>query len=272
MNFEWILFSVDPATIRGCCAAGIHGIIVDWENRGKHERQTGFDTQINLQTIEDLRRARLATPANHRLFCRINGWHANSPREIDEAIDNGADELFLPMVRTPREVEWTLRLIDDRVPLGILIETRDAVECARELANLPLSRIYVGLNDLSIDYGNDSLFEALHDGTVDTIRERIPASMPFGIAGMTMPELGRPVPARLLACEIARLGATFTFLRRSFLRDIKGRDPKQEVPRMLAAIEAARNRDAEQIVTDCEEFAVAVQSTVQVLKWRNAAV
>jgi hypothetical protein len=269
--FELLLFTEDPGIIEQCCRAPqIRGIVVDWENQGKRERQSGFDTQVNQLTAEDLRMARLVTPAGTPVLCRINGWHGSTHDEIENAIENGANEILLPMVRRPHEVEDTLRVVDGRVPVGILIETRGASECAAELSALPISRVYVGLNDLAIDLGNESLFDALCDGTVDRIRERVAETMPFGIAGLTLPECGDPIPSRLLACELARLRASFTFLRRSFLRDIQARDPQVEAARMVAAVESARLRDAATVVADQTEFRETVYSSTKVLQWRDS--
>ena len=55
----------------------------------------------------------------------------------------------------PSEVDRTLDLVAGRCGLGILIETQDAVDRAAALARRPLSRIYVGLNDLRIDRRSD---------------------------------------------------------------------------------------------------------------------
>jgi hypothetical protein len=84
------------------------------------------------------------------------------------------------------------------------------------------------------------------------------AGIPFGVAGLTLPEGGRPVPCRLLTGALARLGASFTFLRRSFHADITGRDVAAEVPRILGAVEAARRRDPEQVAADHAELADVV--------------
>ena len=53
------------------------------------------------------------------------------------------------------------------------------------------------------------------------------------------------MPSELLAAELVRLPADFTFLRRAFTADIAGRDPFVEVPRMLAAVEALRTAGPE---------------------------
>jgi len=233
---DLFLFTVDPGFGGDVVAAGATGVIVDWERRGKARRQAGEGTQINADTPDDLSRMRAATDG--RVLCRINGFGPWTPWEVDEAIARGADEVLLPMVRSPREVDRTLDAVAGRCGLGILIETQDGVARARELARRPLSRVYVGLNDLRIDRRSDNLFAPLVDGTVDAVRAAVPGA--FGVAGLTLPGGGRPVPTDLLAAELVRLGAAFTFLRRAFTADMAGRDPFVEVPRMLAALEALR--------------------------------
>ncbi len=229
---DLFLFTVDPAWGRDVVAAGGTGIVVDWERRGKHRRQAGEGTQINGDTLADLVRMRAATDG--RLLCRVNAAGPWTAREVDDAVAAGADEVLLPMVRTPEEVDRTLDLVAGRCGLGILVETQDAVDRVAELAARPLSRVYLGLNDLRIDRRSDQLFRPLVDGTVDAVRAAVPGA--FGVGGLTLPGGGFPVPGDLLAAELVRLGTDFTFLRRSFTADMAGRDPSTEVPRLLAAL------------------------------------
>ena len=79
--------------------AGVDGFIVDWECKGKEKRQAGADTEINEDTPEDLRRVRAAT--NARVLCRLNQPGPWTAGEIEEAVAGGADEILLPMVRSP---------------------------------------------------------------------------------------------------------------------------------------------------------------------------
>ena len=233
---DLFLFTVEPGWGADVVAAGAAGIVVDWERRGKARRQLGEGTQINADTPEDLARMRAATDG--RLLCRINGFGPWTGGEIDEAVARGADEILLPMVRSTEEVDRTLDAVAGRCGLGILIETQDAVDRTAALARRPLSRIYVGLNDLRIDRGSTELFRPLVDGTVDAVRAEV--AQPFGVGGLTLPGCGFPVPSDLLAAELVRLGADFTFLRRSFTADIAGRDPFVEVPRLLASLAGLR--------------------------------
>ncbi|MGH9278972.1 MAG: aldolase/citrate lyase family protein [Acidimicrobiales bacterium] len=235
---DLFVFSKDPAFARRVVEAGAAGVVIDWERRGKRRRQAAHDTQINADTPADLARVRAATAG--RLLCRVNRWAGWSRREIDLAVALGADEVLQPMVRRPEEVDAALAAVAGRCGLGILVETVDAVRRVDELVARPLSRIYVGLNDLMIDRGGGWLFDPLVDGTADRVAAAVvEAGIPFGVAGLTLPDRGYPVPSRVLMGALAGLGASFTFLRRSFLADVAGRDVAVEVPRILEAVAVA---------------------------------
>lgn len=251
---DLFLFTVDPTWGPDVVAAGVAGVIVDWERRGKARRQLGEGTQINADTADDLTTMRAATDG--RLLCRVNGYGPWTAGEVEEAVARGADEILLPMVRTADEVDRTLDLVDGRCGLGILIETQDAVARAAELVRRPLSRVYVGLNDLRIDRRSVELFRPLVDGTVDGVRATVP--QPFGVGGLTLPGRGSPVPGDLLAAELVRLGADFTFLRRSFTADIAGLDPAVEVPRLLASLADLRRAEAGEVAERRARFVAAV--------------
>jgi hypothetical protein len=251
--FQLFLFTIDPVVIEKACRARIHGFIVDMEWRGKKTRQTNYDTQININTLADLRRVRACT--DRKELCRINGFGPGTKQEINDVIAIGADEIFLPMVRRPQEVEKALEIIKGRCGLAILVETSDAVQCAEALGKLPLRRVYVGLNDLAIDRGCKNIFHSVADGTLDRIRDYF--QVPFGFGGITLPECGTPIPSRLLIAEAARLNCQFSFLRRSFFRDIAGKDWNVEVPGILQAFDAARRSSASEMEELRNEFVAA---------------
>ncbi len=256
-EFALLLFSTSPGFIRQAVAAGVGGIIVDWEYVGKAMRQLSYDTQVNLDTLDDLRRVRASTDA--LVVCRINSYGAITPGEIEAAVEGGADELLLPMVRTVEEVEKVLHQVGDRCGVGILIETIAAVELVRELARLPLSRLYVGLNDLAIERSTRNIFTAVAEGTVEGLRRAL-GEIPFGMAGLTLPDRGSPIPCRLLIGEMVRIGCDFSFLRRSFHRDILGRDPAIEIPRLLEAIRQAHLRSPEAVARDRHDLEAAIRA------------
>ena len=99
---DLFVFTVRPDWAHEVIAAGAAGIVVDWERRGKARRQLGEGTQINADTPADLQRVRAATDG--RILCRVNGYGPWTAGEVEEAVARGADEVLLPMVRTPEEV------------------------------------------------------------------------------------------------------------------------------------------------------------------------
>lgn len=258
--FELFLFSTDPDTVSRHAAAGVDGFIVDWERLGKETRQAGADTEINTGTPADLLRVRAATKA--RVVCRVNQHGPWTGAEVEDAVDSGADEILVPMVRSPEQVLDVIALAAGRCGVGILIETVDAVRCAKELARLPISRVYVGLNDLSIERRSRSIFEALTDGLVDGIRPLF--AVPFGLAGLTLPESGRPIPCRLLIAEMTRLSCGFSFLRRSWRRDTAGREPSPGIAQIRSAIESAGLRSTAEVARDRAEFVEIVAAAAKV--------
>jgi hypothetical protein len=239
MQFELVLFSTNPDLIRSADENGVDAFIVDWEARGKEARQSGFDTQVNHDTLEDLKSVRRSTART--VLCRLNSFGDETAEEVRKAIEAGADELLLPMITSPEQPLRVLEMVDGACGVGILVETPEAVCCADRLAALPLSRVYVGLNDLAISRNLPNIFSAVSDGTVEQVRRYFKAT-PFGFGGLTLPERGFPIPARLLISEMARLNCQFSFMRRSFWRDTAGRDLAVEIPRLKEAIQAAFDR------------------------------
>ena len=245
-DFSLALFSTDASTVRQAGAAGVEMIVVDWEFRGKPQRQTGADTEINSDTPEDLRRIRAATDAT--IVCRINQSGDWTSQEAELAMECGADEILLPMVRTAAEVERLLRIVDGRCKVGILIETIDAAASAADMARLPLSRVYFGLHDFAIDRRTTNIFTPVIDGTVERTREHF--TVPFGFGGLTLPGCGSPIPSALLLGEMIRLECSFSFLRRSFHRDVASTSMADGVAQIRRAIRDAAVRSAAAITRD----------------------
>ena len=253
-RFSLTLFSTHPEFIRRAVFAGVDEVIVDWEYLGKEARQVGADTEINHDTPDDLRRVRACTGA--RVICRINRHGEWTADEVEQAVRCGADEVLLPMVRSSHEVQAVLDQVGRRCGVGILVETVEAVDQARALAELPLSRVYVGLNDLAIERNTPNIFAALADGVVERVRRAF--ECPFGFGGLTLPDHGRPIPCRLLIGEMARLDCQFSFLRRTFRRDIQDEDMSIQVPRLLQAIQQARSRTPDTVARDRRDLESAI--------------
>ena len=254
-QLEIWLFSHDPDYAAATVGAGATGVIVDWENQGKESRQTGWDTEINYATEADLSRMRAAVRGS--LACRINNRPEARRVELRRAVELGANEIWLPMVRSLAEVEECLASLPRGCRLGILAETPEGLALAPELNRLPLSRVYIGLNDLWISSGTACLFSALIDGTVDRFRQEYTGVL--GVAGVTHPALGAPVPCRLLLAEMSRLGCGFGVARRAFRRDT----PVNELSRTIGEIKSTMLqlslRTPDQIAGDRHSLEVQVR-------------
>ena len=253
---ELVLFETRPDAVRRARAGGIDAGIVDLEWRGKRERQSGADTEINRDTPEDL--ATLAAAGLPRRWCRIEGPGRWTAADLESVLAAGATDVLLPMVTAPGEVCALLERLAGRARCGILVETPAAVAGAAELAELPLDCVYVGLNDLAIGRGSPHLFTALVDGTVERLRD-VFSRVRFGVAGATRVDRGFPVPSALLLGELARLRCDFTFLRRSFKRDVEGCDLGVEVARIRELWRRLEARSAAAIAGDRERFLATVE-------------
>ncbi len=257
MTLQLLLFTASPQLAQQAVAGGAAAIVIDWERAGKAERQSGADTVVSGDTQDDLRRIRAATA--EPVICRIDSVGDGTPAQIELAVGLGADELLVPMVRGPQEVEQVLDLAGGRCGVGIMLETVEAVADPKPLVSLPLTRVYVGLHDLAIARRSPSLFTAIADGTVQRLRG-ICVDVPFGFGGMTVPQGGDPIPAALLLGELMRVGADFTVMRRSFWRDVAGCDAVGAVRSIHAAAVAAAARDQASIGRDRAALLAAIEN------------
>lgn len=254
--FKVILFSHDTEYGPAALAAGCTALVVDWECHDKERRQAGCNTEINRVGPDSLSQMRKATRG--RLICRINNMPSSRRAETRIAADLGADEILLPMVRSLSEVEECLDVLQGRIPLGVQVETQEGLQMGEELRRLPLSRVYIGLNDLYIDRGrNGHLFTPLVDGSLDTFRKTF--SGPLGVAGITVPNRGEPVPQRLLLAAMARLECGFGVARRAFRKDVPITSLAIVLEQIQETYAALRLRPIQQIPLDREALDRRIQ-------------
>lgn len=202
--------------------AGVDRIFVDMEYIGKAVRQGGMDTVQSHHTTEDVRRIRSVIQKSH-IMVRCNPIHAatgeycSSTEEIEEVIKSGADIIMLPYFKTVKEVARFLEIVNGRVKTLPLVETPEAVSLIDEILSLNgIDEIYIGLNDLSLGYHKNFMFELLADGTVERLcckfREH---GIPYGFGGIASIGKGM-LPAEMIIREHYRLGSTCAILSRSF--------------------------------------------------------
>lgn len=244
------LFTPDAQLALEAEKAGVSSIIIDWENQGKYERQSAHDTEVNLDTVGDL--DRVVRTVKLPVTVRVNGGAAGLS-ELEVALDHGARVLMLPMARSAREVELFLNRVNGRAETLIQVETQPLVDDLQAFANLPWTYAYIGLNDLMISRGGKWLWEPVLDGTVEHIYRTL-RGRTVGFGGVTVVGGGYPLRFTSLLREMARLGCGLSFLRRTFRKEIAGRDMGAELDAVRAVWTAAQARSPDAIEADHASF------------------
>jgi len=249
------LFANEPDLVRQAISAGIDAVVVDWENRGKKDRQQSGDFEINFDTPAT---AHMASSLGATLCVRVNRLGNYTESEIATALDCGAKIIMAPMCQGICDVEAFASAISDRAELFVQIETTELVDKIDELANIPWDYAHIGLNDLKLSRGAATIWDAVEDGTTESICRKLKGRR-FGFGGLTVVDGGVPVPARLIIAEMVRLGCSIGVLRRSFKADIKGRSIVSEVAAIRHFIGNAQARTEGEIINDSTDLILAIR-------------
>lgn len=213
-NLYYITNKADMASYAHSC--GINRIFVDLEVNGKQERQGHLDTLISDHSFADIFRIRSNLPKVD-ILARLNPFCDDTLSEVNQAIDAGANILMLPMFREQQEVFEFAQMVAGRAKIIPLVETLGAFESLQKITEVSgLSEIFIGLNDLHLDYGLSFMFEPLINGMMyDASRVLKAAKLPFGFGGIS--KIGQGLlPAELILAEHARLGSSSVILSRTF--------------------------------------------------------
>lgn len=202
--------------------AGVDRIFIDMEYIGKNERQGGMDTVQNHHTPNEAAEIKKVLKKSE-LLVRINPIHnatneyGSTEQEIEETINAGADIIMLPYFKTAQEVKRFISAVKGRAKTMLLFETAKAIENIDSILALEgIDEVYIGLNDLSIDYGKKFLFSLLADGTVEKIASKFKENnLPFGFGGLASLERGAVLGSKVLPEHIL-FGSTCVILSRAF--------------------------------------------------------
>jgi len=253
-----VLMSSDVILVRRLAAAppASHpaAVAVDWER--PDERSTWLDRRPTAAQVAALAAVREASP--WPVVCRVNEVGSGTEQEVEQAIDLGADEVLVPMVRREAEVERVLAAARGRIGVGIMVETPEAVSRAASLAGLGICRAFVGLLDLALERRTPSVFTALADGTVEGLVDSL-APTAYGFGGLTDPERGHPLPARLLMGEIVRGGCSFAMMRNAFVADAPLSSPESVLAAVRTELDRLAQRTGEDVATDREDLLARIE-------------
>lgn len=264
MKLMFITNKVDIARFAVDCQ--IERIFVDLEIMGKFERQGHLDTVISQHSMKDVGDIRHAVP-EAELLVRINPLHDGTSKEVDNAIDNGADIIMLPMFETAADIDAVGRMIDGRARFIPLIETKAAAESLADYVESPyFDECYIGLNDLHRQLDMTFMFELLSSGYIEKLTSRIRgAGKKFGFGGIARIGEGT-LPARLVLAEHVRLGSSAVILSRAFhqrsqtLAELQSKvELRSEVEKLYRELDSLEKRNQQEIESDRQALVSIVE-------------
>jgi hypothetical protein len=256
---ELIQITNDPAFARRCDALGGFRLFVDLEQIGKAERQAGRNTFISAHTVEDVGRVKQVLRQSS-LMVRVNPLHAETPREVEAVLAQGADRLMLPMFTRAGEVKEFIALVARRAPVTVLLETAAALQCIDDWVAIPgLDEVYVGLNDLHLSMGQRFMFEPLAQGSVDRVAAAAKRQgLRFGFGGIARLDEGL-LPGRDVLAEHLRLGSGSVILSRTFHRGEGGGSFESEIAMLRQAEMELSRRTPAQIEDDARRITALIR-------------
>ena len=198
----------------------IDWIFLDFEVKGKKERQIGRDTVLSNHSITDIHNIK-SVVKNTKILVRSNPIGEWSEREFEQINSRGSeiDAVMLPYFSTVEEVKAFIDLLDtSNIKPVLLVETLGAISYLGEILKLfPFEYVHIGLNDLHIERGTVSMFEPYTDGLMCKIKSILGENnQNFGIGGIG--KIGAdmvPSPECVLN-EHLRLKSNGVILSRSF--------------------------------------------------------
>lgn len=216
-KLKWMLITANPEIALYAESSGVQRIFIDMEVLGKAERQGHLDTHRAAHTFKDIECV-CSVLTSCEVMVRLNPLNKNSKKEVDQAIECGAQRLMLPMFTCVEEVRNFKKIVAGRIPVTFLAET--APSLVRLSDWVPLldndDEVHFGLNDLSIDMGLDFLFEPLAARLFDYAAYLLnKLNIPFGIGGIARANTGF-IPANRILAENIRLGCSRLILSRAF--------------------------------------------------------
>jgi hypothetical protein len=251
VDLEFFLFTTDLPLALDAERAGVNGIIVDWETRGKHLRQKNHALEINLDTPQDV--DKLSKALKIPVIVRINPLSSQTYSEVKCAINNGAKIIMLPMASDIQEVKEFLNIVGRDAKTIIQVETPSLASQAANLTALDWDYVYIGLNDLMVASGKRSIWEAIFDGTAESICNQLRGRV-YGFGGSTILGGGEPIINVLILQELLRLGGSISVMRRTFKKELLDRDFAVEMNSLKEFIKNCERRGPKAIEYDHEHF------------------
>ncbi|MBO0996437.1 aldolase [Bacillus sp. SD075] len=267
MNLKLMYITNEPETAKAAQEAGIDRVFIDLELNGKYERQGHLDTHITTHKIDDINKVRKVLDKSD-LLVRVNPIYKSTKDEINRVIEYGADVIMLPMFKNDREVERFINLVNGRAKTCLLLETAQALVRIDDILEIDgIDEIHIGLNDLHISMGLDSMFELLSGGILDYLSEKIKKKgICFGFGGIAKIGTG-VIPANMILAEHYRLKSESVILSRAFRNNLN--DVSVQGTILKNEIEKIRNKEYEYKKWTKDDFEINRIELKKIIKQLN---
>ena len=274
LNLMMITNNVEIAKYAIDC--GVDRIFIDLERIGKLERQGHLDTLISAHSMNDIVKMKKGI-GDTELLVRLNPLYDGTKKEIDNAIENGADILMLPMFQTAEQLLKFNYYVNNRVKVMPLVETKSAYEDIDNIIKVDgITEIFIGLNDLHLSLGLTFMFEPLLNGMMENMSALFKnKQLPFGFGGVARIGEGE-LPAENIIREHIKIGSTSVILSRTFHRNaksysdlIRDMDLKEEVAKIRREENLALKRDESEVIRDHNITSSIINNIIQK---RNGAI
>lgn len=270
MNLLQTIFITNDAEVAKYCEdSGVKIIMIDCEYIGKNERQKGMNTVKSNHKISDILAIKTSI-SKIKIMVRINPFYIETRDEIEKAIKYGADYIMLPMFKTKTEIVEVLDIIDNRIKLIPLLETKEAFDNLDEILSVKGVYMYhIGLNDLHLSFNFKFMFESISSGIVEIITNKMKEkNIRFGIGGISRLGTGL-LKSNLILSEYYRLGSEMVILSRSFYNYAKNYneivsniDLKKEVTKINDFYSLINRFSLEQIEKNKVKFNLEVKKII----------
>ena len=108
-----IIITNNTAVAHKACDAGVEYVMIDLEKNGKTDRQKEFNSWISDHNFCDIEKLKNSMNSG-KVLVRINPYNVSTPRDIEDVISAGADEIMLPMAKNESECKLFVEAVDGR--------------------------------------------------------------------------------------------------------------------------------------------------------------
>ena len=108
VNFDFMMIVSDPEIAAFVSQNGVKHLFVDLEKKGKLSRQRNLNTVISQDTPVTVSKIRQVAP-NADVIVRLNPLNRETPEEVENVIDRGANAVMLPYFHDERALKSLLQ-------------------------------------------------------------------------------------------------------------------------------------------------------------------